>query len=105
MNKVRLVQLVAFAAFCLLALKSMGLLLGGGYVLSGSAPAQASAPVWPEDFSLPPSEGDAPSGSAPAKDQAAKGEIDVGGKNSVDGAKGSTRKDKGQDKDEPSWAE
>ncbi len=41
MGTVRLLQLVAFAAFCLLVLKTTGLMLSGGYVLSGAAPAKA----------------------------------------------------------------
>lgn len=43
MKPVRLLPLLAVAAVCLFMLKSAGLLLGDGYVLSGSAPAEAQA--------------------------------------------------------------
>ncbi|MDA7948892.1 MAG: hypothetical protein MPJ78_15625 [Hyphomicrobiaceae bacterium] len=41
MDKVRILPLLVFAGLCLLVLKTMGLFLTGGYVLSGSAPAVA----------------------------------------------------------------
>ena len=41
MDKVRILPLLVFAAICLLMLKTMGLFLTGGYVLSGAAPAIA----------------------------------------------------------------
>lgn len=41
MGNVRVLPLVVFAGLCLLALKAMGLILSGGYVLSGAAPANA----------------------------------------------------------------
>lgn len=44
MGSFRLLPLVAFAALCLFALKSAGLLLSGSYTLSGVAPAVAQAP-------------------------------------------------------------
>lgn len=40
-GKVRLLPLVAFAALCLFVLKAAALLLSGGYVLTGTAPATA----------------------------------------------------------------
>lgn len=43
MRTIRLLPLVAFAAFCLLVLKFAAFMLSDGYVLSGSAPAQAQA--------------------------------------------------------------
>ena len=41
MQPVRLLPLVAFAAFCLFVLKLAGLMFGGGSMLSGTAPASA----------------------------------------------------------------
>ena len=41
MDNVRILPLLVIAGFCLLMLKSMGLVFSGGYVLSGSAPASA----------------------------------------------------------------
>ncbi|MFQ5625773.1 MAG: flagellar protein FlbB [Methyloligellaceae bacterium] len=41
MGNVRLLPLLVFAGLCLLVLKAMGLLVSGGYVLSGTAPASA----------------------------------------------------------------
>ena len=43
MGTVRLLQLVAFAAFCLFLLKTAGLIFSGGYVFSGAAPANAQS--------------------------------------------------------------
>jgi flagellar motility protein MotE (MotC chaperone) len=43
MRPVRLLPLLAFAAVCLFALKTAGLWLGGGYMLSGAAPASAQS--------------------------------------------------------------
>ncbi len=43
MGTVRVLPLVAFAALCLLGLKTAGMFFSGGYVLSGSAPARAQA--------------------------------------------------------------
>ena len=43
MGTIRLLQLVAFAAFCLFLLKTAGLVFSGGYVLSGPAPANAQS--------------------------------------------------------------
>lgn len=43
MKTVRLLPLLAVAAVCLFMLKFAGLLLGDGYILSGSAPAEAQA--------------------------------------------------------------
>lgn len=41
MGNVRVLPLLVFSGLCLLGLKAMGLMLSGGYVLSGSAPASA----------------------------------------------------------------
>lgn len=41
MTQVRLLPLLALAAMCLVALKTSGLVLSGGYVLTGAAPASA----------------------------------------------------------------
>jgi len=41
MGSVRVLPLVVFAGLCLLVLKAMGLMLGGGYILSGAVPANA----------------------------------------------------------------
>ncbi len=43
MGKVRILPLVVFAGLCLLILKATGLLLSGGYVFSGTAPAKAQS--------------------------------------------------------------
>ncbi len=41
MGNVRVLPLLVFAGLCLLVLKALGLVLSGGYVLSGAAPANA----------------------------------------------------------------
>lgn len=43
-NSVRVLPLVVVAGLCLFALKAMGLLFSGGYVVSGVAPASAQNP-------------------------------------------------------------
>ncbi len=54
MGNVRVLPLLVFAGLCLLALKATGLIMSGGYVLSGAAPANAQ---------------NAPSTAAPPKEQ------------------------------------
>lgn len=56
----RLLPLMAFAALCLAALKLAGLVLGGGYVLTGIAPATAQkAAAAPETTAATPAPGNA----------------------------------------------
>ncbi|GBE42220.1 hypothetical protein BMS3Bbin10_00277 [bacterium BMS3Bbin10] len=59
MGNVRVLPLVVFAGLCLLVLKAAGLILSGGYVLSGAAPARAQ--------NTPPAAAET---KAPAKEQA-----------------------------------
>jgi len=104
MGTVRLLQLVAFAAFCLLALKTAGLFLSGGYVLSGVAPAKAQTAAEAPD---PPAvskeqtksaQSDADDGiDEAAKDGAAEGDIDDDAKAGVENAKAPAKEDKAEE--------
>ena len=44
MENVRVLPLLVFTGLCLLVLKGLGLVLSGGYILSGAAPASAQNP-------------------------------------------------------------
>lgn len=57
----RLLPLVAFAALCLVGLKLAGLMFGGGYVLSGVAPATAQSGSSPASAQSAPAPAEAPS--------------------------------------------
>ena len=59
MGNVRVLPLLVFAGLCLLVLKATGLILSGGYVLSGAVPARAQ--------NTPPAAAET---EAPAKEQA-----------------------------------
>jgi flagellar motility protein MotE (MotC chaperone) len=90
MGTVRLLQLVAFAAFCLLVLKTAGLMLSGGYVLSGAAPANAqtatAAPEAPEAGEQP-SKSSQPSAEDAGDEKAAQSDGTEGKKTGADGEK------------------
>lgn len=88
MKPVRLLPLLAISAVCLFILKSAGLMFGGGYVLSGSAPAGAQAENPPAENAQEPAE--APAGQrenaegrdgpdAPAGDDPRAAEADTAG--------------------------
>lgn len=78
-GSIRLLPLVAFAAFCLLILKMSALVLNGGYVLTGNAPAEAQSADGAETRTAGeagqsgaevPGNSAADTGLAPAKEQA-----------------------------------
>jgi len=98
MGTVRLLQLVAFAAFCLLALKTAGLFLSGGYVLSGASPAKAQTAAEAPESPAVSEEQTEPVEAA--KDGATEGDIDDGAKAGVENAKAPAKEDKGPDKAE-----
>lgn len=75
MDNVRILPLLVIAGFCLLMLKSMGLVFSGGYVLSGSAPASAqnaddARPASEERAENTTAEENAPEQTTPASEPA-----------------------------------
>ena len=75
MDNVRILPLLVIAGFCLLMLKSMGLVFSGGYVLSGSAPASAqnaddAQPASEERAENTTAEENAPEQTTPASEPA-----------------------------------
>lgn len=82
MDNVRILPLLVIAGFCLLVLKSMGLVFTGGYVLSGSAPASAqnaadARPAPEETAQNTPAEENASEQTPPASEQAANERADT----------------------------
>ena len=97
MRPVRLLPLVAFAAFCLFVLKLAGLMFSGGYMLSGAAPAsaqdtEAAAAAEQEQAAADPEASKKEDGGA----DAAK----VGAENEAEGKPATETADTGEKKDD-----
>lgn len=103
MKPVRLLPLLAVAAVCLFALKLAGLMVGDGYMLSGTAPAGAQAETPQAEQATPPepaaTENEAPPDEGPAGAERPNDARAEGGNISVPEADTSGRAAVGAEKD------